>query len=352
MKKMMKMISGLICATVLSGCWQSSDAPQKKTSQAATNRVDSVLVSFAGKDIKQSEVFGLVEMRLRLEALNRRMKPDQIQKFKSKAAKEALPFLVQSYAYGAYCATNHLVLNDERVKAMCERIARKYRCKSYAALAERMSPADRTLLEKQVESGVLIETAKSNILAQAKLSVSQEEIDAASRKLQHMNDVANATNQLVYAHATNIWRRIEAKELTLEEAAQDYSECEFATGDGVWGSFTRERLEDETALLPLLDTMSPGDITPPIPSDNGLAIVRLDRIVTNNPETFAFSRVYFRLAECWERPSEAEMRKVLLQQKESKLVGDTFDNLLKSMGFVDHMGDRRRLNSKGGVKKK
>ena len=79
-------------------------------------------------------------------------------------------------------------------------------------------------------------------------------------------------------------------------------------------------------MLALLPTLKTGDITPPVESDGGLAILRKDE--DDNDKTFSFSRVFFKLPYFFDVETTAEMRKALQAEKTSQLVQDTIKSYI------------------------
>ena len=186
----------------------------------------------------------------------------------------------------------------------------KYMLKDRAYVADQMI-MDMAMFE--VMTNDLISTSKT-VVTDDMIRRRLEYIDAA-------NFSAAATNAQVFATATNVWRKITSGELTFEDAAQKYSEDEYI-GDGCeWGCFTREQLEDDTAVLELLPTLKTGDITPPVESDGGLAILRKDE--DDNPKTYSFSRVFFRLPYFFDKETPEAAREMIAVQMTKDLVQGT-----------------------------
>jgi hypothetical protein len=127
----------------------------------------------------------------------------------------------------------------------------------------------------------------------------------------------------VHEKATNVWKKIVAKELTFEAAAKKYSEDEYISDGCEWGCFTRDQLDGEDALLARLPNLKVGDITPPLDSDAGLAIIRKDQ--DDNDKTFSFSRVFFKLPYFYEEETYDEAREVLIRRKQAELIKKVMD---------------------------
>lgn len=145
--------------------------------------------------------------------------------------------------------------------------------------------------------------------------------DAVRKRLDIIRDYnfrAQATNACTYAKATNVWREVTAETNRFEALAKDVSEDEYIANGCDWGLFSMTQLAEETALLKLLPTMKPGDITPPIESDGGLAVVRLDE--TDSQGNLAFSRIFFRLPMFYDEETPETARAEIRRQNERELV--------------------------------
>ena len=157
-----------------------------------------------------------------------------------------------------------------------------------------------------------------------------EEVDAFVGRVMKYNAMAEATNVLVWARASNVWERVKggadfknlAKAFTEDVSAQDEG--------GEWGIYTLGELEkeEEGELAQLLSSMKVGDTAPPVESDNGVAVVRIDNITDEYGVPipagkrpfgahYELSRIYFQLAQTYEIPSKGECEKEVQQYLEA-----------------------------------
>ena len=117
--------------------------------------------------------------------------------------------------------------------------------------------------------------------------------DQQIRQMEQWNRAMAETNRLQFAKATNVWQRI-CRGMNFPSAVKEFSEIEEERADaGEWAVVDAKFLSDEPVLLAWLKTAKPGDVSPPIASDNGVVIARLDGL--EQDDGFAVSRIYFRL---------------------------------------------------------
>ena len=116
---------------------------------------------------------------------------------------------------------------------------------------------------------------------------------------------------------------------TFEDAAKAYSEDAYLAYGYEWGLFTREQLSDEAEVLKLLPTLKVGDVTPPVESDGGLAILRMD--ASDDPDNVAFSRVFFRLPMFYTQETPAEARTALKEELSRELISETLKDVASKL---------------------
>ena len=121
------------------------------------------------------------------------------------------------------------------------------------------------------------------------------------------NQEAAQTNALIFAQATNVWKKILGGKMTLEAAATKYSQDAYIDEGCEWGTFSLDQIADDPNLLMLLPTLKPCSITPPIESDNGLAIIRLDEM-SEDKKNYTFSRIFFQLPMFFDEETPDEAR--------------------------------------------
>lgn len=139
------------------------------------------------------------------------------------------------------------------------------------------------------------------------------------------NREAAQTNALIFAQATNVWKKIVGGKMTLEAAATKYSQDAYIDEGCEWGTFSLDQIADDPNLLMLLPTLKAGSITPPIESDNGLAIIRLDEI-SEDKKNYTFSRVFFQLPMFFDEETPDEARAHIHRELELDLIRKTLED--------------------------
>ena len=143
------------------------------------------------------------------------------------------------------------------------------------------------------------------------------------RSVKARNEIACATNMLQFAKATNVWKQVTAGEITFEEAATNNSEDIYLADGCEWGTFSLDQLADDPQIIALLPSLKPGMVTPPVESDEGIAILRLDEIDEN--KKYTFSRIFFRLAYIFDIPTISEAENHLRNSYQENLIRDELD---------------------------
>lgn len=160
-------------------------------------------------------------------------------------------------------------------------------------------------LDQEVRMRALYHLVTNHMVVSAKIDVTPQMVSNRLDLIERLNSRAQATNELVYAHASNVWRKVISKKMTFEQAATNYTEdvCFDDFNGCEWGSFGLDQIADDPQVLTLLPTLKEGSITPPVESDNGLAILRLD---SKEDKMYSFSRIFFRLPMFYDSETPAQ----------------------------------------------
>jgi len=174
------------------------------------------------------------------------------------------------------------------------------------------------ILDQEVVARASFQTVTNFILTSKPVVVTGESVTNRIKAICRYNERMTATNALIFAQATNVWKRIISKELTFEQAATNYSEDAYLDMGCEWGTFSRDQIADDPSVLAILPNLKVGDITPPLESDGGLGILRLDEI--EQDKNFTFSRVFFKLPMFFDVESPEQARAVLLEKAQENLI--------------------------------
>lgn len=266
-----------------------------------------------------------VKLRFALEGIrSRRVRNPE--RLRSQLRRSAARHFVERELFLKYARIASLEPTVEERAEFLDSVARQHKVKSIGEIYAKLPPDLVELFKADLEKSLVATVANNRMRKATPSAVTDEEVQEMFDKIALMNSVAAATNELVYARATNVWMRLERGEMTFAEAAEDYSEAEDETTTaGEWGSFSMRDLDilgNEQALIDRLPKMKAGDITDPIESDNGLAIIMLvgvhrEPTGMGQGETamYQLSRVFFRLPMFTDVPTFAELKESLSKHK-------------------------------------
>ena len=333
----------LLAATFLGGCGQKdkeSDRAAGGDKAVVTNvpiavAHDFVVVRIDGKDITRSDIVrnGRVVLQLNMNKARKTKIKQREVKAVERYCRAAVNRELSKAAVAKYLDERKVAIPTNVLKRATRKFERQYGAFSKKLrrphtlsdlkymLGKNASRADEMIAEM-----ARFEAMTNDLISSTNIIITDEMVNQRIDQIQSANLRAAATNALVFATATNVWRKITSGELTFEAAATKYSQDEYIAEGCEWGTFTREQLEEDTAVLALLPTLKTGDITPPVESDGGLAILRKDE--DDNDKTFSFSRVFFKLPYFFDVETTAEMRKALQAEKTSQLVQDTIKSYI------------------------
>lgn len=179
-------------------------------------------------------------------------------------------------------------------------------------------------LDQEVRMRALYQVVTNHIVVSAQIGVTPQMVSNRLDLISRLNANAQATNDLVYAHASNVWRMVVSKKMTFEQAATNFTEdVYFDDFNGCeWGSFGLDQISEDPELLAQLPTLKIGSITPPVESDNGLAIIRLD---SKDDKMYTFSRIFFRLPMFYNQETPEQAAVQVRQLEDEKCIQRAFD---------------------------
>ena len=215
----------------------------------------------------------------------------------------------------------------------------------YDFMKRHFTAKERRLAERRVRIEATCSKVRKIYLEKHPVTVRAEEADAFLKRVVNYNAKANATNALVWARASNIWARVKSGE-DFKELAKKFTEDDSVSEEGgEWGTYTLGDLEKEGEgeLARMLASTGVGQTVPPLESDNGVALIRIDNVtdtygadITSGPRPFSahyeLSRIYFKLAQTYEISSREENEKEIRQYHEGEAFKAFVMGLLKDDG--------------------
>lgn len=291
---------------------------------------DLIAVRIDGKDLTRSEVMrdGKVVLMLNMNKSRKtKIRRREVQAIEN-YCKSAVNRAIATSAVAKYLEDKNLAVPESAVKhetrnfelrfgAMSRKLRRRHNVDDLKyMLKDQAWRLDRMILET-----ARYDVMTNDIAQTADIVITDDMVENRIAKIKVLNDNALATNACIFAKATNIWQKIVSGELSFEEAADKFSEDEYIKEGCDWGTFTIDQLEGEDNVLALLPSINTGDITPPVESDGGLAILRKDE--DDNNKTYSFSRVFFKLPYFFYEESPSEARDALRAEKIAELIKAT-----------------------------
>ena len=320
--------------------------PQKSASAASTTRKaaskaasdGSVVVCIDGQPLTRRDVVrnGKVMLTLNMNKMRRTKIGKKDWEYLSRYCAEAAKREVGRAAVRRYLADHRLTPDSNVVARLTRAFVRRYGVKSKKLKRwhtvddlKYMLGTNAFRVDAEIRDRVDYATVTNAILAANPVVVTEPMVQKRLKEIADYNARAEATNAVVFARATNVWQKIVGKEITFEDAAKAYSEDAYLAYGYEWGLFTREQLSDEAEVLKLLPTLKVGDVTPPVESDGGLAILRMD--ASDDPDNVAFSRVFFRLPMFYTQETPAEARTALKEELSRELISETLKDVASKL---------------------
>lgn len=210
-------------------------------------------------------------------------------------------FFVQDSVLNDYAVTNGLVVSENRIATNRVNVFSAYRRKgekTYDDMLKALGDAGAEL-ERQVRSEALAVEVKEHIIKSNPTNIPPSYADEVIANIEENNRAMKLTNDVLFATATNVWRRLQKGE-NFARLAAEFTQIEAEKEDGgYWGQFDAQLLDHEPQVLRFGRTAKPGELTPPIEADNGLMILRFNSREKDDAGVmqFSFSRIFFMLPE-------------------------------------------------------
>lgn len=250
---------------------------------SASNDVAAITVN--GKSLLKSQILQSIQLRQHLEQLRKKnIKPMTLKRIANDMKRRAVAAFVNAEIYSAYADEHGITLDETLVTSNRQMCAKSCRLPSFDALRQKLGTAEAAALDREIRTSLLVHQAKEAIVRAANLTVTPEEVAAMRTRFQAVHDASVATNALIYAAASNVYQRIRSREITFEEAVQDFNQDTDMEEDGSWCTVRLNQLEDEPLLAAHLRTANAGDVLPPLEIDNALCIVKVGAKRAVKPE--------------------------------------------------------------------
>lgn len=329
-----------LCTLLLAGCSGddgsargATEAAVESTGPAQADAGETIVATVDGDELKIKDIEAEIALRKAIARLRkRRLTEREENAIASRYSRVAAQAFIEERLLFYYAKEHKLAIPAEEREKYAFAVAKSCRKKSFEEVLKHLGENERRLIERDIDRVLTINTAKKDIKAQAKITIAPEDVEKARKSIDAANVRAAATNDLVFARATNVWKKISGGELTFAEAAADYTEIpQEMSGGGIWGAFDSAQLAaTDEELAKHLENLAIGEFTPPIEADNGLCIIKLDaKKPAKGAGAFEYdlSRIFFRLAEWYETPTVEEMRDLMQKEAENAAVRRKLEEL-------------------------
>lgn len=196
-------------------------------------------------------------------------------------------------------------------------------------------------INERVHIEAICDKAKRYYIENNADKIDKVDVDAFVKRVEKYNQMAAATNALVWAHATNLWLQVKGG-ADFGDLSDQYSEDEGHTTGGSWGVFRYEDLANDGNLAKTVAALEVGAVSQPIEADNGLNIIKLVDIVNANGEPvdgprtgnirFELARIFLRLPEIYEIPPRDEAEKQMKDAAQNRAVRLFIEKLTEGDG--------------------
>ena len=299
---------------------------------ASNSPRDRVAVRIDGKDLTRSEIIrnGRIILHLNMnKARKKNIRKREIRALerycRSAVAKEISKCAVERYLRdrNVQVSTGTVMSVTRRFENQYGVMSRKLRRRHNVDDLKFMLGKNAVRLDEMIMETARFVAMTNDVIRSADCSISDEQVLKRLDFIKKGNEHVAGVTRDVFEKATNVWKKIISGELAFEAAASKFSEDEYIKEGCDWGCFTRDQLEGEAKLLAILPDLKTGDITPPIESDGGLAILRKDE--DDNDRTYSFSRVFFKLPYFYEEENPEQAREYLKKRKYAELIKSAID---------------------------
>lgn len=293
----------------------------------------SVVVRIDGREIAKSQVLRdakslmqLMMNKLRVTKMGRRERL-----IFAHSCRQSVPLALNAAAVARYAEQNGVEVSSNVLAYSTSDFTRRFgvrskKLKRWHTVGDLkyMLGSNAGYVDRLISEHARLVAVTNAIVTAHPIEVTDALVEERLKLISKSNLEAAKTNALIFVQATNLWKQIASGAMSFDVAATNYSQDAYIADSAEWGSFSLDQIADDPQLFALVPTLGPGDITPPIESDNGLAIVRVDEQSVDK-KTYTFSRIFFRLPMFFEEETPEEARANVKGELETELVRKTLE---------------------------
>jgi len=321
---MKKVMMALAATALLFGCGEKEAAKPAKPAvpkseltfeKMATN---DVIIVVNGKELTK----GMVEREIAVQAeLMKIGKPNakigDLDRAKAKIIRTAEKRFIERRVMVDEAERRGFKVTDEDRQNIRERLAKSVLRGSkakYGILAGKLDAVSRAELDEGLDLDALCQKVNLALMEECRVHVTDAEAQAKFRELEEYNKGAKEEEARIWKNASNAWERIQSGESFERAAERCTAASEHVNSDLEWGDFELAFFKDDVQICRYLPIMSAGTVTPPLPGDNGLLIIKMikktpaDLGAGQTEPRYRLAKIFFELPETYPLTTAAALK--------------------------------------------
>jgi len=311
----------LVLALGVAGCGRESRVAPKQTpvtgdywslpNSAVVVKVDEYWLTKGENERRMDLQVALVK------ASRQRMDKRQESDYRSKLLRTSEFAYIQDVVLTRWGKANGVVLTDADWLEGRARFAKNLSrgIMSYDVLKSRIPDVDPEEIDAFVDRATYVGRCADKIAELNEKPLASDELAKRRRTFVEYNKRVAATNALVWAEASNLWKRVQADVAAFDREVEKYqeNEAEHVFSDPDMGEVSLSFFEDDPVWKERLAKAKEGDVLPPRLGDNGVLMVKILQCIPisaqeNGKEPrWRFAKMFWELAAEWEPQTDEEL---------------------------------------------
>ena len=340
----------LFCALLAGGCREDGGRRTHLAPDACMKwgdvEADDVVLTVCGAKYLKSHIDRYVDVQRRLITLNRRITKGREQDATNDLLQNAALVLPLFAYYAAQFPTNVVLPSNEIARVRTEYVTRFGRKKQ--TWDDFRKDLDKAQIAPDVDGMVALEAKLNFVLAHSysnDLAVTAAELAQMNAKIDAYLAKLTATNALLYAAASNAWRRLEAGE-DFAKVADACSQDPERNPGGDLGELDADDFSDQTPhFQEAVARLKEGQHTDVLESTTGLEIVKFVAHVPaerseRGEDARRYARIFFRRVYFPERETPEELEEEMRADKRRDFLAKQMEKALAA-GEIAYPFSRR-----------
>lgn len=321
--KMKRSLMVLAVTALLFGCSEKEASKPAKPSvpkgtltyeKMATN---DVIVIVNGQALTK----GAAELQIAVQQeaaklANKNIRLTDLERQRTKALRGMEKLFIERRVMLDEAARRGITLTAEDRKAIRDRFAKsvlKGRA-LYGLVVGKLDAEKRAELDRGLDFDMLVQKVSAELAKECAVKVTPAEAEKKYKDIEAYNVGAVAEETQIWKNATNVWERIQRGESFEQAALRSTTGNEHANSDMEWGDFDLDFFKGDRELCHYLSVMPEGTVTPPVPGDNGVLLVKLlkkipaDFSADQVKPRYRLAKIFFELPETYTLGTVEELR--------------------------------------------